>query len=476
MNLAELRARHPRFHYRGFAWKHANESLVITFDFLLEPDITFTPTVEIGPLPTRVLEKADSAQLESWVFHLGLIELFSYWKAAAPAEIVVSAGTLTSAQLDWWQTLLIKGLGEFFYTNNIDCTAAGFVQFINQPNSESATTERPSPTPPQPPSEQNTDNTPPFLVPIGGGKDSSLVIELLEGNGLKYDAFLSFPHAPAARKIAQLSRAENIITLRRTFDPRLFELNKQGYLNGHTPFSARLAFESSLTAWLMGHTHIVLGNEFSANEGNVPFHNTTVNHQYSKTFEFEQAFRQYVQQYLSPAPEYFSLLRPLYELQIAAAFARFPRFHSVFKSCNRNQQEDSWCGECPKCLFVFAVLYPFLTEDQLIGPIFPHSLFEKEHLQPLTLELLGKDTHKPFECVGTYDETLAAFALCIKRFRERNPNTALPPVLHFIEQTVLAQEPKKDFAQELCFWNPEHHLSPQFEEIVRATQQQVCEK
>lgn len=465
MTWHELRAKHPRFLYRKATWQHDGETLSINFDFLLEPDIVFTPQIKIGPIERAVSERIGPVVLDAWVFHLGLIELFSYWKAAASAEIVVQAGYLNEVQLAWWKELLIKSMGEFFYINGIDFTKDDFVKFSCEVKPPANSTLQAKFAPVKP-----------YLVPVGGGKDSALVIELLEENNLEYDILLSSPQSPAAKKIAQLSRASNIIELKRTFDPKLFELNKAGYLNGHTPFSARLAFETSLAGLLLGHQQILIANEFSANEGNLPFHGTTVNHQYSKTFEFERVFRQYVSQYLSPAPEYLSLLRPISELQIAGLFAQYPRYHALFKSCNRNQQQASWCCECAKCLFVFTVLYPFLEEKQLVGPIFPKNLFENSSLSQLALALLGKDKHKPFECVGTYQETLAAFYLSIQKFRQNYPEKSLPPVLEFVEKAVLSQEknPAEMVKKALCFWNTEHNLKDTLKTIVHGAQGKLC--
>lgn len=460
MTLAELRTKHPRFIYRGFSWQWSDQALVINYDFLLEPDIVFTPKIKLFPLEEAAIKAVDPQQLEAWIFNLGMIELFSYWKAAAPAEIVVQAGPLTEAQIAWWHQLLINGMGEFFYTNELDFTADDFVTISNNYDGGAY-----QPTTTAPSGDK-------LLVPIGGGKDSALLIELLEENGLAYDALLSHPQSPAAEKMAQLSRATNIIHVGRTFDPQLFELNKAGYINGHTPFSARLAMESSLVGLILGHSQVLLGNEFSANEGNVPFHGTTVNHQYSKSFDFETKFRDYVSQYLAPAAEYISLLRPLTELQIAALFAKYPRYHQLFKSCNREQQAEIWCCECPKCLFVFTILYPFLDEEQLVGPIFPENLFNNANLNPTVLAMLGKNEHKPFECIGTYDETMAAFQLSIDKFKSLHPEEKLPPVLAYVQQQLLTEP--VDPQQLLCSWNNQHHLTESLETIVKAAQQRLC--
>ncbi|MFH2118613.1 MAG: PT domain-containing protein [Candidatus Paceibacterota bacterium] len=495
MTISELRTKHPQFTYRNFSWSHANELLSIEFKFLLEPDISFTSRLTIDTVPSVVIEKIGQKQLDNLVFHLGLIELFSYWKVAAPQKIVIEAGELNGDQLAWWKTLLLRGMGEFFYTNQIDFTAENFVELIcspakpnsqpvGQPTNQSVNqpTNQSSSQPTELISKNEQATATPHLVPVGGGKDSAVVIELLEANNLPYDILLSYPQSPAAAQIAQLSRATNIIKINRLLDPKLLELNQANYLNGHTPFSARLAFESQLVASLLGHQQILLGNEFSANEGNVPFHGTTVNHQYSKTFEFEQAFRQYAQNYLTAnknsTPVYLSLLRPIFELQIAGIFSQYPRYQSIFRSCNRGQQKNIWCEKCAKCLFVFAILYPFLDEDQLIGPIFSTNLFEDETLNPLALALLGKDEHKPFECVGTYQETLAAFALSQQKFQRLHPVQPLPAVLKFVEENILAHETNLDqiIQETLCFWNDQHHLDEQLVKIVKSAQTNLCQK
>ena len=65
----------------------------------------------------------------------------------------------------------------------------------------------------------------------------------------------------------------------------MLQLNSEGYINGHTPFSAIVAFSSVLTAALNGQKYITLSNENSANESTVK--DSKVNHQYSKSYEFE---------------------------------------------------------------------------------------------------------------------------------------------------------------------------------------------
>src|SRR5690606_31603188 len=118
--------------------------------------------------------------------------------------------------------------------------------------------------------------------------------------------------------------SDSLHIVKRTLDPELLELNRRGFLNGHTPFSALLAFSALCSALLCGREFIVLSNEGSASEGNVS--GASVNHQYSKSFEFERLVKRYFEQFLTSEIQYFSLLRPLNELQIARIFAKHPKY------------------------------------------------------------------------------------------------------------------------------------------------------
>ena len=130
----------------------------------------------------------------------------------------------------------------------------------------------------------------------------------------------------------------NFLQINRTIDSTLLDLNAKGYLNGHTPFSAMLAFYSVLLAVLSQKKHIALSNESSANEATVK--NMDVNHQYSKSYEFESDFRNYISKYVNTDINYYSFLRPLSELQIAYLFAQLPSYFPVFKSCNVGSKTD----------------------------------------------------------------------------------------------------------------------------------------
>lgn len=105
------------------------------------------------------------------------------------------------------------------------------------------------------------------IVPIGGGKDSIVTLELLRRSDFEIIPLIINPNEATLRilDIAHIPRSD-IIEIHRMIDPTLLELNKKGFFNGHTPFSAMLAFYSIFSAYMIGAKYIALSNEFSANE------------------------------------------------------------------------------------------------------------------------------------------------------------------------------------------------------------------
>jgi hypothetical protein len=194
---------------------------------------------------------------------------------------------------------------------------------------------------------------------------------------------------------------DNFFITYRYLDPLLFDLNKKGFLNGHTPFSSIVAFNSLLAAHLTNSKYIALSNEASSNEPTVP--DSTVNHQYSKSILFENDFRNYVSNYINDELNYFSFLRPLSELQIAKLFSKFEHQYNAFKSCNVGGKNNIWCCSCAKCLFTYIILSPFITQTKM-KEIFGKNIFDDDKLKNELDKLSGVENIKPFECVGTVEE------------------------------------------------------------------------
>lgn len=446
MDFKSLRLAHPVLVYEGYDLAKEGSDLLLTFQLFLKPDIHFQPCLKFKNLDPAILEqitdrKSLTPELDRLFFHLGMAEIPSYFKAACPPKILIKhQGQITDQTLDFWHDLLINGLGEFYYQNKIDFTATDFIRLELEETPLTSTQKEAK--------KFNPLHGSSILVPVGGGKDSATVLGLIEEKNLPYDVFLLAPHSPAAKKIATLLQKEGhcqkIIEVERTIDPLLLDLNQQGYLNGHTPFSAYLAFASATVAYLYGQKNILLGNEASSEEENLEYLGRKINHQYSKSLDFEQKFREYSRKYLFTSenpPQYLSLLRALSELAITKKLCdlsqqdpRFAQILMTFRSCNVGQKTDSWCHNCPKCAFVFTMLSAYLDEATVSTKIFHENLFAKKSLQQTFLDLAGFGEKKPFECVGTFKEVREALLLAYEK------TTDPVPFLKEIRQKIVRQD------------------------------------
>jgi hypothetical protein len=204
------------------------------------------------------------------------------------------------------------------------------------------------------------------------------------------------------------------LAARRRLDPRLFELNEAGALNGHIPVTAINSLIAVATAAWHGLGPVVMSNERSASDPNLIWNGHEINHQWSKGIEAEGLLRAAVTAHSGLTEPYFSLLRSLSELHIAQLFARHDAYDDVVTSCNKafklHDPTARWCGDCPKCRFVFLAMAPAMDRARLIH-IFGHDLFADPAQTPGFLELLGIDAHKPFECVGEVEESLVALSM-----------------------------------------------------------------
>jgi hypothetical protein len=433
----DLRLKYPVFVFEAFDYNLQESRLIATYKFALGDSITFQPSIEIQVPDTGQQFALEDSILRNMVFHMGMIELISYWKCACPPNVIIKTALLSEKQIEWWKKLYFNGLGEFFYLNGIQASSNDFMHI--RCDSDTIFTA------------SNLELNQEYIVPIGGGKDSVVTLELLKLTGYTCIPFIINPRGATLSCIETAGYQINqILSMKRTIDPELLRLNGLGFLNGHTPFSAMLAFSSLMVAYLHGNANIALSNEASANESTVP--GSTINHQYSKSFEFEADFRHYYQTYITPSINYFSYLRPLNEVQIARIFSTLPAYHSVFKSCNVGSKTDSWCGHCPKCLFVYTLLSPFLSRGNL-NKIFDKELFSDISLLNYLDELTGVAKVKPFECVGTLDEVNSALSITAQIDDYKD----LPLIEHYLKTR------KKDLSENfqilLHSFNTEHFLS-----------------
>jgi hypothetical protein len=339
--------------------------------------------------------------LNHFLYYLHIAAGISYYKAFIPDVIKVETQPMSTSTARFFEKFYLNGLGEFAYKNKLDLKNQ--IKF---------------------PFEESTEQRLSVLnlrrrtaVPIGGGKDSAVTLETLK-NINEPVVGVSVGHHSSIEEIAAIAEVP-LFQIRRFLSPNLFELNKQGALNGHVPIVGILSFIFLVAAILYDFDAIAMSNERSANSGNMLYKGREINHQWSKSSDFENTFQRLIKNELSKGINYFSMLRPLSEFQIAQLFAAVPKYHQAFTSCNRafkikDRLSSKWCCECDKCRFVFLILSPFLKKDELIK-IFGKNLFAEMTYLEKYKALLGLEGYKPFECVGEFEESQAALYLIQNR-------------------------------------------------------------
>lgn len=418
MDFNALREKYKTFSYKDFEITEDEESINIKYYFEIPDLAKFEPSIQIMKKHIKY-KSVDNEYVKNIVFNLGMIEIISYWKCVCTENIIIECGNLSEEQKQWFKKLYYNGTGEFRYINNIHIDQDQFVNFIANKDMKSTV-----------PESISKDKLSGYIIPVGGGKDSVVTLEKLK-ECKENNYCLTIGGREAVIECCKIAGYDNnhIIEVKRTIDPNLLELNRKGYLNGHTPFSSILAFLSYLITYLVGKEYVALSNESSANETNVKGKN--INHQYSKSLEFENDFKEYSEKYLKANVKYFSILREYSELQIAEMFSKHKQYHKVFKSCNVGSKSVpwKWCCSCPKCLFVYIILSPFLEINEL-KEIFGEELLGKKELLKTFIELCGYGEIKPFECVGTFEEVNYAVKKAIEKYGDLN----LPYLLKYYKE------------------------------------------
>jgi UDP-N-acetyl-alpha-D-muramoyl-L-alanyl-L-glutamate epimerase len=420
MNHIELRQKYPKFIYEKYEHEIVNGNLEIKYFFSIPPDHNFVHKLTIKNC------KLEFVNFDNLIFHIGLSIMPSYWKATCSPTIELTTNNLqlTTDQISFWHKLFIRGMGEYFYKNHIDFTYKNFLTIRSDRASKP-----PAIMPPEQSEGAREDGIAAdhVIVPMGGGKDSIVTMELLKPH-FNVVPFVINP-APVMTSVISTAKLDKFISVSSLLDPHLLELNDSGYLNGHVPITAFYSMVAVTAAALNQIPFIAFSNERSSNEGNTEYLDHIINHQYSKSLEYETDFHNYVHKYLSPALNYFSFLRPVYDLQISKIFCTFPQYFPVFSSCNQNfkfqtnnQQlttNNLWCTHCPKCVSTALLLAAWMGRDKVVEMmgVYPPDLTENI---PLVEELTGKRPVKPFDCVLTREEANLALDLIASGLTEKS--------------------------------------------------------
>lgn len=437
------------FIFRKVDFQRSTGTLTMSYAYQNGPE--FTEKVHFKG-PFRPLFESENAVLERLFRLIFLMAGISYYKAAIPPRLVCEAFALDGETAAFCQKLYFNGLGEFAYRNKVNLdfhfdstTAQGALPIsLNLPHRA--------------------------LVPVGGGKDSIVTIETLKKAGMDVSLFALGGAGDLADPIRDTIEMSGLpfIHVRRVLCPNLIELNKQGALNGHVPITAILSGIAAACAVLYGFDAVVLSNEGSSNAPNLVVDGCAINHQYSKSAEFEKDFAELIRQTITPDLHSFSFLRPLSETAIASRFAKLgTTYFDVFRSCNTAFRQDEskrgkkWCCDCPKCRFVFLALAPFMDKEKLVSIFGSNMLNDPAQLEGFK-ELCGLSAFKPFECVGEVQES----ALLMLKLAERE-EWAQDCVVKQLASTLASRYP--DAASQfdkLLQTSNEHFLPKEFRDAL----------
>jgi UDP-N-acetyl-alpha-D-muramoyl-L-alanyl-L-glutamate epimerase len=412
-------------------------------------------------VPRAGAETFDSNTVDALLDLLHWVAGVSYFKAAIPETISFEGATPAPATVALLEALYGEGLGEFAVVNDLSALPKPrFQQAVDSAGAAgSAVRSRVRASEPNPDAPGLTR----LLVPVGGGKDSAVAIEIARESGLDVTLFSVGDATPIA-ETARVSGYERL-TVTRRIDPLLLQCNAAGALNGHVPITAIVSCVALLTAVLNGQDAVTLANERSASVGNITWHGSEVNHQFSKSLRAERLLSAGVAE-IPDAPRIFSVLRPASELTIARAFANFEQYHPMFTSCNRifhidpARRTTSWCCDCDKCRFVYLILAPFLDPPRLSRIFGIDLLAEPDQYAGFAL-LTATGGDKPFECVGEVDECLAAIRLMAEQ-----PAWSEHPVVKRLAAEVLAAHPVSDADLDRHFTLSDDHDVP--DELIGA--------
>ena len=401
------------FSFSGYHYDPASGEATLTYDVdgrTLHEKITFPR----APWPV------DASRQAAFFRALELLHLvagISYYKAGLAVRINTGESKIDGIMSRFLNELYLQGLGEFAYINQLDLS--GLIDFEVNTSDVAAETDL---------SRDNSSSHLGFshpvdlperaLVAMGGGKDSLVCLQMLREAGIEVQPVC----VGGSGLIGETVKATGLplIRIRRELSTGLTEMNASGAWNGHVPITAINSAILLCAGLLYDYRYIVFANESSANEATLKDgQGRDINHQYSKSLAFEQAFSAVVQQHVSPGIEYFSLLRPFSEIAITRRFSEMTEFHEIFSSCNRNFHQDGshiegrWCLDCPKCRFAALALAPFLPPQQLLAIQGADLLGQETQLQGFKA-LCGLGGHKPFECVGSIAESRAAMKFLAK--------------------------------------------------------------
>lgn len=355
----------------------------------------FSVAIELPDFLLKKLQATEQSAVAPTLCAVAMAFAPFFFKLSDFKKVAIEGFAIDAESKDFFARYLQGGLGEFRYLQGLDPTRPIQV--------EACRYEHAAPT------RIVTDDH--LLMLNGGGKDTVVAGELLLRSGQPFTWVTIRPNQ-ARRSVIELSGNTNSIEIGYVLSRSAEKM--RAYPWGHFPHTSVVLSLGLLVAQLTGARYVCAGNENSANYGNLTLKGFDINHQYTKSHEYEKGFYDYVTRCVSPDIEVFSILRPFNDLQLAKVFAHFDKYHSSFISCNKGITRNQWCKNCPKCAFTALALYPFLKPEGY-NRIFGEDVMQLQSIRRHIIELTSSNI-KPWECIGTQEECKLALALLLERY------------------------------------------------------------
>lgn len=391
-----------KFTYTKAYWDETRTKAIFEFTTTTnEQEFNLKETIAF---PAAIPETHES---EALIRALHIAVGISYYKTFIP-PVIEHPYKMSVSEASFWNTVFKNGLGEFLFTNKIPVSR--LATFSKQDGLEVLSTTK-------------TSFHKQAMLGIGGGKDSIVAGELLNKIGIVVKGFVL-----ATREIVGQTQAVAEVmdiplhTVKRSIDRSIIEMNNlDGAHNGHIPISVIFALIGSMVAVAEKSTYVVVANESSASLPQAIHDGNSVNHQWSKSIEFERLFQDFIHATVSSDIHYFSAIRPLTSVAIAQHFVNYPDYFEVFTSDNSlfkiDQTERThprWSRNSSKSLSSYILFAPYLEKSDL-DKIFGHDFLDDPELIPLFSALLGQNGASVLDCVGTPDELRSSLAETVKQ-------------------------------------------------------------
>ena len=258
-----------------FLDRDLHEDGLVTLRYGLDQELFFEERFRL-PVP-HSLDAGERSRVEPLVALLHWVAGVSYFKLAAPPQVRFEGdppGPATAALLE---ALYSEGLGEFAYTNRL--ARLPRPRFAAEHGAGMGSSREPS-------AERRSIEPERVLVPVGGGKDSAVAIEIVRRSGLPSALFSIGDAPPIARTVAAAGLPW--LMARRELDPELGRLNEVRRPQRPRPRDrdrdrrrAPVCVAERLRHRRDGQRALGLG-------GNLSWDGVEVNHQFSKSLRVER--------------------------------------------------------------------------------------------------------------------------------------------------------------------------------------------